>query len=57
MTQYSNAQQTKANEVVISDKREVSCDGGELGHPKIYLKIKDKEIICPYCSKQFIYEP
>lgn len=45
-------------EVYVSSKK-VHCDGGngELGHPKIYMTMAaDKDnIMCPYCSKQFIY--
>lgn len=44
---------------VVVNQRKVSCDGsgGALGHPKVYLEIKehDDEIICPYCSRVFIY--
>jgi len=44
----------------IVKKRRVSCDGssGPLGHPKVYLEIKQgvEEIVCPYCSKHFIYK-
>ena len=34
-----------------------ACDGGggPLGHPNVYLKIGDTgEVVCPYCSAQFI---
>jgi uncharacterized Zn-finger protein len=55
--QSTNNNKTQVNDVVVSEKREVSCDGGKLGHPKVYLKIKDKAITCPYCSKTFVYEP
>lgn len=44
-------------EVVIVNKTEVSCDGGNgpLGHPLVYLNISGKgEIDCPYCGKKFI---
>lgn len=35
-------------------KTKVSCDGGVLGHPKVYLDIGDKSSIeCPYCGKKF----
>jgi len=38
--------------------RSVSCDGGggDLGHPKVYLKIapSESEITCPYCSRKFL---
>lgn len=44
-------------EIVKVSKRKVSCDGGKaaLGHPKVYLNIKDNEtsIVCPYCSRKF----
>jgi uncharacterized Zn-finger protein len=34
----------------------VACDGGELGHPKVYLKIDPKtgETVCPYCSRRYV---
>ncbi len=35
----------------------VGCDGGggDLGHPIVYLKIGDEgEIVCPYCSRDFL---
>lgn len=37
----------------------VSCDGGDgpFGHPKVYLKIVNTEITCPYCSRLFVLEP
>jgi uncharacterized Zn-finger protein len=36
----------------------VSCDGGDgpFGHPKVYLKIADKQVMCPYCSRLFVLE-
>ncbi len=49
----------------ITHSRSVFCDGTfvennikSLGHPKVFLQIKDGEstIVCPYCSKQFILE-
>jgi uncharacterized Zn-finger protein len=43
---------------VIKEKT-VTCDGGntELGHPKIYLEIKDGSdcVECPYCGHKFYY--
>lgn len=42
-------------ESIVVDKKEVSCDGGKMGHPKVYLNLGEKkEIVCPYCSKKFI---
>lgn len=49
--------------VEIVKQKEVKCAGDDentaLGHPLIYLHIsKDhNQIVCPYCSKIFIYEP
>ena len=38
----------------------VSCSGTDESskHPKIYLNIdpKTKQVVCPYCSKKFIYQ-
>lgn len=44
-------------EVVYTETRKVSCDGGKgaLGHPLVYLDMTGKdEIMCPYCSKRFV---
>lgn len=34
----------------------VACDGGEgaLGHPRVFLRIEDREVMCPYCSRLYI---
>jgi uncharacterized Zn-finger protein len=36
----------------------VSCDGGDgaYGHPKVYLRIRETQIMCPYCSRLFVLE-
>ncbi|WP_297370274.1 zinc-finger domain-containing protein [Acidocella sp.] len=49
---------TTTPETVLVKTHSVSCDGGvgPLGHPRIYLRIVDKEISCPYCSKRFVLE-
>ena len=46
------------NPIEYVNIKKVSCDGGndDLGHPKIYLDMGIKnEIMCPYCSKVYIY--
>lgn len=51
--------ESKAQEVVTVNQRNVKCNGngGTLGHPLIYLEIdKDDFVVCPYCSKKFIYQ-
>ena len=43
------------------DDRTVPCDGGggapgyaSLGHPRVFLRIEDHEVVCPYCSRVYI---
>lgn len=47
-------------ETIQVTSRETACDGGggALGHPKVYLHIdadKGDSIVCPYCSRTFVY--
>lgn len=37
-------------------ERVVACDGGgePLGHPRVFLKIEDRAITCPYCSRHYV---
>jgi uncharacterized Zn-finger protein len=46
-------------EIIHVQTHAVSCDGGvgPLGHPKVYLRIADTQIMCPYCSRLFVLEP
>jgi uncharacterized Zn-finger protein len=46
-------------EVISTKTRAVSCDGGDgpFGHPKVYLRIADKQVMCPYCSRLFVLAP
>ena len=50
--------QTQQTEIVHVHTPTVSCDGGvgPLGHPRIYLRITDHQVTCPYCSKIFVLE-
>ncbi len=50
---------THVTEVFHVDSRNVSCDGGDgpLGHPRVYLRIAGDDVVCPYCSRQFILNP
>jgi len=43
-------------ETIAVTTQSVSCDGGEddLGHPRVYLAIKDREVDCPYCGRHFV---
>ena len=38
-------------------KLEVSCDGGPLGHPMVYLHIGAQGWVeCPYCDRRFVLQ-
>jgi uncharacterized Zn-finger protein len=54
-----DAANTTSPETIHAKSREVACDGGDgaYGHPKVYLKILDHQIVCPYCSRLFVLEP
>jgi uncharacterized Zn-finger protein len=51
--------QKEPTEIIHVKTTAVSCDGGNgaYGHPRIYLKIVDTQIMCPYCSRLFVLEP
>jgi len=40
------------------ETRAVPCDGevgvGGLGHPRVWLRIVDHEVTCPYCSITYV---
>ena len=50
----------KPAEIQYVPDHETACDGGggALGHPRVYLYIKDEkgEIDCPYCGRRFVYK-
>jgi uncharacterized Zn-finger protein len=43
-------------ETIMVHDRVAACDGGggTLGHPKVYLRLVDGQVICPYCSRHFV---
>ncbi len=43
-------------EIIPVDDRTVACDGGDgaLGHPRVFLRIMDREVVCPYCSRTYV---
>ncbi len=44
-------------EVIHTTSRTVACDGGTaLGHPRVFLRITDREVECPYCSRLFVLD-
>mgnify|MGYP005828908045 FL=1 len=46
-------------ETIRVDQRTVACDGGDgpLGHPRVWLRIADQQVVCPYCSRLFVLNP
>lgn len=43
-------------EIIHVDDRTIACDGGNnaLGHPRVFLRIAETEVMCPYCSRLYI---
>lgn len=43
-------------ETIHVDDRTVACDGGggALGHPRVFLRIPEQEVMCPYCSRLYV---
>lgn len=36
----------------------IACDGGEVGHPRVYLTMDAKTgfVVCPYCGRIFVQD-
>ena len=45
-----------APETILVADRTIACDGGggALGHPRVFLRIVDRDVVCPYCSRHFL---
>ena len=45
-------------ETIHVTERVVACDGGigPLGHPRVWLRIVEKQTFCPWCSRIFVYD-
>ncbi|MEX2649574.1 MAG: zinc-finger domain-containing protein [Alphaproteobacteria bacterium] len=42
-------------ETIEVESAKVACDGGTLGHPRVYLDISARRSIdCPYCGRRFV---
>lgn len=43
-------------ETIQVQDRVIACDGGNgpLGHPRVFLKILARDIVCPYCSRRYV---
>ncbi len=57
--QVAHAPAYQPTEIIRTDERVVACDGGVgvLGHPRVWLRIKERETMCPYCSRLFVLNP
>jgi len=57
-TPTSTAQVTPTETIHVND-RTVACDGGDgpLGHPRVFLRIVDDSVVCPYCSRLYVLNP
>jgi uncharacterized Zn-finger protein len=45
---------TQMPEISETEQTRVVCDGGPLGHPKVYLEIGETGYAdCPYCGRRF----
>ena len=42
----------------VVQERVVACDGGGggLGHPRVWLRIRDEQTYCPYCSRVYVLD-
>jgi uncharacterized Zn-finger protein len=42
-------------ETIYVTESKVACDGGKLGHPRVWLHMTSRgDVTCPYCSRHFI---
>jgi len=43
-------------ETIEVDDTTVACDGGDgaLGHPRVFLHIEGRSVMCPYCSRLYV---
>lgn len=43
-------------ETIEATDRTVPCDGGDgaLGHPRVFLHIENRSVMCPYCSRLYV---
>jgi uncharacterized Zn-finger protein len=43
-------------QTITVDSRTVACDGGgdALGHPRVFMRIENHQVTCPYCSRTYV---
>jgi uncharacterized Zn-finger protein len=56
LTPASHTPVYEPTEIIAVEERAVACDGGAapLGHPRVWLRIADHEVLCPYCSRLYV---
>lgn len=41
-------------EIIEVEARAVACDGGPMGHPRVFLNMgQDDHVDCPYCGRRY----
>jgi uncharacterized Zn-finger protein len=47
---------TSPTETIHVDDAVAACDGGDgaLGHPRVWLRVVDHQVQCPYCSRLYV---
>lgn len=45
-------------ETTYTSESTVACDGGQLGHPRVFLNLGEKkQADCPYCGHRYLLQP
>jgi len=54
-----DTEQVTPTEIIHVNDRTAACDGGDgpLGHPRVFLRIVDESVMCPYCSRLYVLNP
>lgn len=45
-----------AFETIETSQMSIACDGGHLGHPRVWLHLDPQShaVTCPYCSRHYV---
>lgn len=56
LTPASSTPVYEPTEIIEAEERTVACDGGHgpLGHPRVFLRIEQRQVLCPYCSRLYV---
>jgi uncharacterized Zn-finger protein len=51
------ANMSKTHEIVYTNKKTFSCEGGKAGHPKVFFTMNRYGYsICNYCNVKYVYK-